>query len=243
MALEVLCIHALKDNYIWLIHDSASGETVVIDPTVALPALDAAGVRGWKIDQIWNTHWHDDHTNGNAEIIARTGCQLIGPRREISKIKGIDVAVGEGDQINIGSYVAEVWDVPGHTAGHIAFYIPDAGIIFSGDTLFTMGCGRLLEGTANQMFLNMSRFASLPPDTLVYSGHEYTVSNAKFAISVEPNNYFIKERFEEAKMNVLLGRENVPTSISQELKTNPFMRIKSASELAHLRNLKDNFQS
>ncbi|WP_417500457.1 hydroxyacylglutathione hydrolase [Methylophaga sp.] len=243
MALDILCIRALKDNYIWLIHDSDSDETVVVDPAIGPPVIDTARAHGWKIDQIWNTHWHDDHTGGNAEITAAFKCKLIGPRRETSKIAGIDIAVQEGDKIKIGSYITEVWDIPGHTAGHIAFYIPDAGIIFSGDTLFTMGCGRLLEGTADQMFLNMKRFATLPPETMVYSAHEYTVSNGKFALSVEPENYNIRERFEEAELNTLSGKENVPTRISEELKTNPFMRAKSSSELSFLRNLKDNFQS
>src|SRR5690606_17950045 len=179
--LEVVRVPVLSDNYVWLIHDPASGDTVAVDPAVAEPVLDAAAQRGWTIGQIWNTHWHGGHVGGNAAIKAAAkdwgGCTITGPAAEAAKIGTLDRTVGEGDSVRIGDHVAQVMAVPAQTAGHIAYHLADDGIIFVGDTLFAMGCGRLFEGTAAQMFANMQRFAALPGDTTVYCAHEYTESN------------------------------------------------------------------
>ena len=173
MEIEVVRIPALSDNYIWLAHDAVSGETIVVDPAVAEPVLEAAAARCWTISAIWNTHWHPDHTGGNAAIKAATGCTVIAPAAEAAKIPTADRLVAEGDTVMLGEFKAEVVDVPAHTAGHIAYHLPEAQIVFVGDTLFAMGCGRLFEGTAAQMFTNMQRLAALPGDTTVYCAHEY----------------------------------------------------------------------
>ncbi|GLT01544.1 hydroxyacylglutathione hydrolase [Sphingobium jiangsuense] len=241
MGLDVACVPVLSDNYVWLLHDGDSGETVAIDPSVAEPVLEAAAARGWTIGQIWNTHWHGDHTGGNAGIKAATGCTVTGPAAERAKIPTLDVAVGEGDSARIGAHAAQVWEVPAHTAGHIAYHLPDAGIIFVGDTLFAMGCGRLFEGTAEQMFANMRRLAMLDGETRAYCAHEYTLSNGRFAQAMEPDNEDIARRMDEVQALREQGVPTVPTTIAQERATNPFMRADSAAELARLRAAKDTF--
>lgn len=241
MAVEIVRVPALSDNYIWLMHDPASGETVVIDPAEADPVLLAAEARGWRITQIWNTHWHGDHIGGNADIKAATGCSVTAPRGEAGKIETLDVAVGEGDTARIGAIIAEVWDVPAHTAGHIAYYLPSEGAIFVGDTLFAMGCGRLFEGTAAQMFTNMQRLAQLPEDTRVYCAHEYTLSNARFAVAAEPDNAAVVRRLADVEAARARDEATVPTTIGAERATNPFMRAGDVETLAERRAWKDRF--
>lgn len=239
--IEVACVPVLSDNYVWLLHDQASGDTVAIDPSVADPVLEAAAERGWTIGQIWNTHWHGDHIGGNAGIKAATGCTVTGPAAEQDRIDTLDVPVGEGDSVRIGDHVAQVWAVPAHTAGHIAYHLPDAGIIFVGDTLFAMGCGRLFEGTAEQMFANMLRLATLDGATKAYCAHEYTLSNGRFAQAMEPDNADIARRMAEVQGLRDRGEPTVPTTIARERATNPFMRAHDADELARLRAAKDSF--
>ncbi|MBB6124486.1 hydroxyacylglutathione hydrolase [Sphingobium subterraneum] len=241
MSLQIACVPVLSDNYVWLVHDAVVGETVVIDPAVAEPVLAAAQERGWAITQIWNTHWHPDHVGGNAAIKAATGCKVTGPKAEAGKIDTLDVMVSEGDVATIGGLRAEVWDVPAHTAGHIAYYLSSAGVIFVGDTLFAMGCGRLFEGTAAQMFTNMQRFAELDGETRVYCAHEYTTSNGRFALAMDPDNRAIQQRMEDVAATRARGEPTVPTTIGLERATNPFMRANSIEELAELRSAKDNF--
>jgi hydroxyacylglutathione hydrolase len=241
MTLEIIGVPVLSDNYVWLMHDAVAGETVVIDPAVADPVLEAAAARGWTITQIWNTHWHPDHVGGNAAIKAATGCKITGPKAEAGKIDTLDVQVSEGDIAIIGGLRAEVWDVPAHTAGHIAYYIPSAGVIFVGDTLFAMGCGRLFEGTATQMFTHMQRFAALDGDTKVYCAHEYTTSNGKFALAMDPDNDAIRQRMASVVEMRARDEPTVPTTIALERATNPFMRARDVEELARLRTAKDNF--
>ena len=239
--IEIACVPVLSDNYVWLLHDQASGDTVAIDPSVADPVLEAAAERGWTIGQIWNTHWHGDHIGGNAGIKAATGCTVTGPAAEQDRIDTLDVPVGEGDSVRIGDHVAQVWAVPAHTAGHIAYHLPDAGIIFVGDTLFAMGCGRLFEGTAEQMFANMRRLATLDGATKAYCAHEYTLSNGRFAQAMEPDNADIARRMAEVQGLRDRGEPTVPTTIARERATNPFMRARDADELARLRTAKDSF--
>ena len=237
--LEIVSVPVLSDNYVWLVHDSASGETLVVDPAVAEPVLDAANARGWTISQIWNTHWHGDHIGGNAGIVAATGARVTAPAAELAKIPNVDRPVSEGDVVTLGAHQARVLSVPAHTAGHIAYHFADDASIFVGDTMFAMGCGRLFEGTPEQMFTNMRRFEALPDETSVYCAHEYTLSNGKFATLAEPDNEAIRARL--AKVEAMRGRgeATVPTTIALERATNPFLRAATVQELAERRAAKD----
>jgi hydroxyacylglutathione hydrolase len=240
--LEIIRIPALDDNYVWLVHDPASNETVVVDPSEAEPVLAAADARGWRIGAIWNTHWHPDHTDGNAAIKAAHGAQVWAPSGEREKIPTGDHWLAEGDTVRIGSHVAEVFETPGHTAGHITFHLAQDGVLFCGDTLFAMGCGRLFEGGPEQMFANMQRLAGLPPETAVYGAHEYTTGNGRYALVAEPDNQAIKTRMVEVERLRAAGEATLPSTIAQERATNPFMRARSAEELAERRAAKDAFR-
>jgi hydroxyacylglutathione hydrolase len=240
--LDIVRIPALTDNYIWLVHDSASGETMVVDPAQAEPVLAAADARGWRISAIWNTHWHPDHTGGNAGVKAATGCTVIAPAAEAAKIPTADRLVGEGDEVRLGAHVARVMEVPAHTAGHIAYHFAGDGVVFVGDTLFAMGCGRLFEGTPAQMFDNMQRLGALPSDTRVYCAHEYTQSNGRYALVAEPDNDAIRERMAEVDRARASGEATVPTTIALEQATNPFLRAGSVAILAERRAAKDAFR-
>ncbi|OQW78545.1 MAG: hydroxyacylglutathione hydrolase [Proteobacteria bacterium ST_bin14] len=242
MALDIIRIPVLSDNYIWLVHDAASGETMVVDPAVAEPVLDAAAARGWTITAIWNTHWHPDHTGGNAAIKAATGATVYGPAAEAARIPTLDVHVAEGDIVRLGAHIATVLETPAHTAGHITFHFADDAIAFTGDTLFAMGCGRLFEGTAEQMFANMQRLSTLPDETTVYCAHEYTESNGRYALVAEPDNAAIIARMADVVAARARGEATVPTSIGLERATNPFMRATSAAMLAERRANKDAFR-
>jgi hydroxyacylglutathione hydrolase len=241
MSIEIIRIPVLSDNYVWLVHDPASAETMVVDPAVAGPVLEAAAERGWTITHIWNTHWHPDHTGGNAEIKAATGCTIIGPAAEAERIPTLDVHVRGGDHVLLGDLVADVIDVPAHTAGHIAYHFAGEKAAFVGDTLFAMGCGRLFEGTAAQMFDNMTKLAALPDETFVYCAHEYTQSNGRYALVAEPDNEAIVARMAQVDAARARGEPTVPTSIGAEKATNPFMRARSVEELAQRRAAKDAF--
>jgi hydroxyacylglutathione hydrolase len=233
MPLEIVRIPVLSDNYVWLVHEPVSGETMAVDPAVAEPVLAEAQQRGWQITQIWNTHWHPDHTGGNAAIREATGCTITGPAAEAERIPTLDRLVSEGDTIALGSVTARVLDVPAHTAGHIAYHFADDRAAFVGDTLFAMGCGRLFEGTAEQMFANMRKLEVLGDETRIYCAHEYTMSNGRFALTVEPENAALVSRMAER------GEPTVPTTIALERATNPFMRASSVAELAERRAAKD----
>lgn len=242
MSLEIVRIPALSDNYIWLVHESESGATMVVDPAEAETVLAEADRRGWTISAVWNTHWHPDHTGGNAAIKAATGAKVIAPAAEAARIPTADLLVGEGDVLELGAAKASVLFVPAHTAGHIAYHFTEARAVFVGDTLFAMGCGRLFEGTAEQMFANMQRLAALPPETVVYCAHEYTQSNGRYALEVEPDNAALVARM--AKVDALRAEDQptVPTTIGDERATNPFMRAMTAASLAERRAAKDNFK-
>jgi len=240
--LEIVRIAALSDNYIWLVHDPDSGETMVVDPAEADPVLAEAERRGWTIDAIWNTHWHPDHTGGNAAIKQATGAPVIAPAAEAAKIPTADLLVVEGDIVQLGKHAATVLETPAHTAGHITYHFADDAVAFTGDTLFAMGCGRLFEGTAAQMYANMQRLADLPPETWVYCAHEYTLSNARYARVAEPDNDAIADRLREVEAIRERGEATVPTTIAQERATNPFMRAQSIEQFAERRASKDVFR-
>ena len=242
MAIEVVRVPVLSDNYVWLVHEPDSGATMVVDPAVAAPVLAAAETRGWRITDIWNTHWHPDHTGGNAEIKAATGCTITGPAAEAARIPTLDVTVSGGDIVRLGAVEARVIDVPAHTAGHIAYHFATEEAAFVGDTLFAMGCGRLFEGTAAQMFDNMAKLAALPDATTVYCAHEYTQSNGRYALVAEPDNAALVTRMAQVDAMRLRGEATVPTTIGLERATNPFMRAVSVEQLAERRAAKDNFR-
>ena len=224
--LDIVGVPVLSDNYVWLAHDAASGETAVIDPAVAGPVLEAATSRGWKITQILNTHGHPDHVGGNADIVAATGAKVTGPQAEAAKIPHISRAVVEGDTMQIGSNIGRVIDCPAHTAGHNAYAFE--GALFCGDTLFAMGCGRLFEGTAEQMHAALAKFMALPPRTLGYCAHEYTASNVRFAVSIDPNNTALRAYEAEVKAKRARNEPTIPSTLKLERAANPFLRADAA---------------
>jgi hydroxyacylglutathione hydrolase len=236
---EIVAVPAFSDNYIWLVHDAGSGETAAVDPGDAAPALVAAAERGWTITQVWNTHWHPDHTGGNIAVKEATGCTVSGPG--LHPIAGIDVVLGEGSEVRIGDCVGQVWAIPGHTLDHLALVFEAERVAFVGDTLFAMGCGRLFEGSAEQMHNSLQRIAALPTEVRLYCGHEYTLANAVFAAHVEPSNAAIGERLEAVRTMRSAGEITLPTTVAEERSTNPFVRAADWREFAHLRVAKDSF--
>lgn len=217
-------VTALSDNYIWLAHDPETGATAAVDPAQAEPVLAALERRGWHLSHILNTHHHSDHTGGNLDLVKATGCTVVGSRRDAARIPGIQVEVGDGDSLLMGSAAALVLEVPGHTSGHIAFWFPEEAALFCGDTLFSLGCGRLFEGSPAQMWTSLSRLRDLPPETRVYSAHEYTASNGRFARLVERDNLVLQDRLDEVTALRSQGRPTLPSTIAAERATNPFLR-------------------
>ena len=239
--MEIVAVPAFSDNYIWLVNDEASGATVVVDPGDAAPVLAEAQRRGWTISQIWNTHWHPDHTGGNLTIKEATGARISGPGS--GRIPGRDVALAEGGEVRLGNHVGQVIEVPGHTLDHIALIFDKERVAFVGDTLFAMGCGRLFEGTPQQMYSSLQRLAKLPADARLYAAHEYTLSNARFAIHAEPQNRALEKRLEIVGAMRDAGTITLPTTVAEELETNPFVRASNWQEFARLRADKDSFRS
>jgi hydroxyacylglutathione hydrolase len=239
--MEIVPVPAFSDNYLWLVHDEASGETAVVDPGDAAPVVAEAARRGWTISQIWNTHWHPDHTGGNLAIKEATGARISGPAGE--DIPGRDPALSEGDEVGLGNRVGRVIEVPGHTRGHIALIFDEDRVAFVGDTLFAMGCGRLFEGSPEQMYRSLQRLTELPPETRLYCAHEYTLSNARFAAHAMPDDAAIAGRLEEVKRLRGEGKITLPTTVAEERETNPFVRATNVEEFARLRKEKDSFRS
>jgi hydroxyacylglutathione hydrolase len=240
--MEIVAVPVLTDNYVWLIHNDETGETAAVDPSVSEPVLDAAATRGWSVTQVLNTHWHPDHTGGNEGIKAATGCTITAPA-EAKRVSQVDRVVVEGDRVTVAGAECAVWEIPAHTAGHIAYYFEDEGMIFVGDTMFAMGCGRLFEGTAEQMYSNLQRIAALPGDIRIYCGHEYTLANARFAAHAEPQNEAVSARLNQVKGLRDRGLITLPTTVAEERGTNPFVRASNVAEFARLRAEKDSFRS
>ena len=222
--LQVHQFPCLNDNYGFLAHDPASGATAVIDTPEVEPINAALKERGWQLTHIWNTHHHFDHAGGNEALKAQWNATVVGAANDTQRIPGIDQKVVEGDVLELGTLRAQVLEVPGHTSGHIAFYFADDHVAFVGDTLFALGCGRLFEGTPAQMWSSLGKLMALPDATTVYCAHEYTQANARFALSVEPDNAALRERATRIDALRAASRPTVPTTIGLEKATNPFLR-------------------
>jgi hydroxyacylglutathione hydrolase len=222
--LQIHQFPCLSDNFGVLIHDADAGITASIDAPDAAAVARQLQAKGWTLTHILTTHHHLDHTGGNAALKAESKCTIIGPRREAAKVPGIDRQVGEGDTFAFGPHQVQVLDTPGHTAGHITYLIPSAKVAFVGDTLFAIGCGRVVEGNARMMWDSLKKLMALPKDTAVYCGHEYTQVNAKFALTIEPDNAALVKRAKEVDAMRAAGQATLPTTIGVELETNPFLR-------------------
>lgn len=222
--LEICQIPVLSDNYIYLIHDSDENVTAVVDPAVADPVLDKLEQQKWHLDYILNTHHHSDHIGANLRLKELTGCSIIGAEKDKHRIPGIDKMVAEESRVFIGRHDATIIDLPGHTAAHIAFWFKDDALLFCGDTLFSLGCGRLFEGTPEQMWCSLLKIRQLPAQTKVYCAHEYTETNARFALSLEPDNQQLKELIQTIRERRSQGRPTIPSSLEIENQFNPFLR-------------------
>lgn len=222
--MEVVRVPALSDNYIWLLHEPKSNLTAVVDPAEVEPVNKVLQERGWKLDYIFNTHHHWDHTGGNEALKAQHNLQVVGPKADAARIPGIDVQLADGDVFNFGELEMRVFDTPGHTRGHVTYWLPEAKALFPGDTLFALGCGRLFEGHPEMMWSSLSKLLPLPRDTLVYCAHEYTQSNARFAVTVDPNNEALQKRKEAIDAARKKGEATVPSLLGDELDTNPMLR-------------------
>ncbi|MDD5411633.1 MAG: hydroxyacylglutathione hydrolase [Methylobacter sp.] len=222
--LTILQLPVLNDNYIYLIHDHVSGETAAVDPAVAQPVLNVLEQKGWQLTTILNTHHHGDHVGGNLDLKQKTGCTIIAPLSDQNRIPGIDRGVIEGDVITLGKHTARVISTPGHTSGHVVYYFADDNTLFCGDTLFVMGCGRLFEGTAEQMWHSLQKLKALPVATIIYCAHEYTQTNGRFALTVEPGNRKLQQRMDVINQQRTNHQPTVPSTIEQEMATNPFFR-------------------
>ena len=228
MTIEVHMFPCLNDNYGFLVHEPQSGMTACVDTPEAAAINQALAAKGWKLTHILNTHHHFDHAGGNEALKQQWACTIVGAANDAARIPGIDVRVADGDQYQFGAATVTVLEVPGHTSGHIAYYFAADGIAFVGDTLFALGCGRLFEGSPAQMWNSLQKLMALPDETVVYCAHEYTQSNAAFALSVEPGNPALAARAEEIARLRADGKPTVPTSIALEKATNPFLRPTSA---------------
>ena len=243
MPLAVEAVPCLSDNYCWLLRDAATGAVAVCDPGEAPPVQAALEKAGGRLDLILLTHHHGDHVGGMAALKARfPAARVVGAAADAHRLPPLDVVVRPGEAVALGESRAEVIDTPGHTRGHIAYHFADAHVLLCGDTLFSLGCGRLLEGTAAEMFASLRALSALPADTLVCCGHEYTESNARFALTVEPGNQALQARAREAAAQRAAGRPTVPTTMAQELAANPFLRAGSVERLAEIRAAKDSFR-
>lgn len=246
MPVTVQPVPILSDNYAWLLHDEATGRRAAVDPADADAVIRALEALDARLDLILLTHHHADHVAGTDEVRRRYGCPVVGAAADAGRLPALDRGVTEGDEVALGAASARVLDTPGHTRGHIAFAFGGAGgtppVLLCGDTLFSLGCGRLLEGTAAEMFASLRKLAALPPETLVCCGHEYTQSNARFALHADPANPALRARAAEVDRLRAEGRPTVPSRLGDELAENPFLRAPDVPTLARLRSEKDTFR-
>jgi hydroxyacylglutathione hydrolase len=241
MTITASPVPILKDNYAWLLRDSGTGATAIVDPADAQPVIEAIEKAGGRLDMILLTHHHADHTAGTDEVRARFKCPVVGAAADLHRLPKLDEALRDGDTVRLGDATATVIDTPGHTRGQINFFFADGAILLSGDTLFSLGCGRLIEGTAQEMFASLRKLAALPPETLVCCGHEYTESNARFALAVDPGNSALHDFIGKVEQLRAAGQPSVPSRLGDELKANPFLLAPDAASFATLRKKKDNF--
>ena len=225
--LDIIQIPVLNDNYIYMLHDSVSLETAVLDPALEQPVLAVLAEKGWQLSFILNTHHHWDHVGANLALKQQTGCQIIASASDRERIPGIDVGVEQGDVFSLGEHQAQVIQTPGHTSGHVVYYFAGDHALFCGDTLFVMGCGRLFEGTPRQMYASLQTLKALPPSTRVYCTHEYTLANAEFALSIEPDNSDLQQKFLAVAELRATNKPTVPSTIAEGIATNPFFRVDS----------------
>lgn len=239
--LTLVTIPCLSDNYAFLLHDDASGQTALVDAPDPLPIEGALEDRGWTLTEIWLTHHHWDHVDGVADLVASTGAKVTGASADAHRLPALDRTVAPGESFDFAGHRVDVIDVSGHTDGHIALHVADAGMAFTGDSLMAMGCGRLFEGTAPQMWDSLSRLAALPPETLICSGHEYTAANASFAVTIEPENAALHSRRAAIETARAKGEPTVPSSLREELDTNPFLRahVPSVKAALHMQGATD----
>lgn len=240
--LTAQAVPILSDNYAWLLKDEATGATAIVDPADADACGRAIEAAGGRLDAVLITHHHDDHIAGVDAIRERYKCRVVGAAADAHRLPRLDQQVREGDTVTLGEAVLHVIDTPGHTRGHISYHAPDGGVLLCADTLFSLGCGRLLEGTAAEMFASLRKLAALPGETLVCCGHEYTQSNARFALTVDPDNPALEARSADVDRLRAEGRPTVPTRLSAEMAENPFLRAPSAEALAVIRTQKDKFR-
>ncbi|MGE4325053.1 MAG: hydroxyacylglutathione hydrolase [Pseudodonghicola sp.] len=235
MPLEILTIPCLSDNYAFLAHDATSEETALIDAPEAAPVLEALAAKGWRLTQVLLTHHHWDHVEGLAEILkAWPAARVTGAAADAHRLPPLDVQVSEGDTVAIGSEEGTVIDVSGHTVGHIAYYFPASHAVFTADSLMALGCGRVFEGTMPMMWASLCKLAALPPETVVYSGHEYTQSNGRFAETIDPDNPALQTRIADIATARAAGQPTVPSTLALELATNPFLRAADPAIRRHL---------
>ncbi len=256
MALGIEQFTCRSDNFGVLIHDPASGLTAAIDAPEEAPIRAVLKEKGWRLDYIFTTHHHADHVEGNAGLKVDFGCSIVGPAAEADRIPGIDSQVGDGDSFHFGDIEVRVIATPGHTLGHVSYWLPTESVAFTADTLFAMGCGRVFEGTPEMMFASLGKLSALPDQTTIYCGHEYTEANARFALTVDPDNAELRQRYDAVKALRAEGKATLPTTISLEKQTNPYFRVDDpairkllgmeraapAAVFAEIRKRKDNFR-
>lgn len=229
--LQIHQFPCLSDNYGFLLHEPERGETACIDTPDAREYMRQAEAKGWQITQIWNTHWHPDHAGGNEAIREATGCTVVAPQ-EVERIAPIDRVLKHGDTVKLGAHEAAIVDVGGHTNGHIAYHLANDNIAFVGDALFPLGCGRMFEGEAEQFWQSLQRIRSLPRETVLYCGHEYTAANAKFALHADPQNEALRAYSLEITAKRARNEATVPAVLERELATNPFLRADDPALMA-----------
>lgn len=225
--LEIIQLAVLNDNYIYLLHDPASKQTAVVDPAIAPPVLEILDNKGWQLNYIFNTHHHHDHTGANLALKQKTHCQILAAEADRSRIPGIDQGLKQGDKVSLGNHQATIIETPGHTLGHIVYHFAESNALFCGDTLFSMGCGRLFEGTAEQMWHSIQQLKTLSRETFLYCAHEYTEANGQFALTLEPNNQHLQQRIQQVATLRSNNKTTIPSTIKLELATNPFLRENS----------------